>query len=387
VAIRPDGKVVAAGNQMGVQFWDATTGKPFGPLLRHPARVNSLAFSADGKFVITGCRDGKARVFCAAPEVPDDLDRVADWIDVVTGTTLEPHQSEIRVLENPVWLATRERLEQRGGPPQPASDPLPSPKGRLNGLAWTLSQVRLDGVWEEFWSAYESAQVAPHHDSVEVYRAPLAIAERLMAKYPGDPDYRGWVISGTNTLAWRSATDADAKLQDPAQAVELARTLVRVAPNDAACWNTLGAAFYRDGDWSMAIEALRKSNELDAKACLGFNAYFLAMAHWRRGEAAPAKIWFDIARRWHQRTAPADQELGRFRAKAAALFGTGPEADREAESAPADDAAVARLILQADPAATWARAWLGRSTTGVNQANQPRPEAPVPSAPETLVRP
>ena len=90
VAIRADGKVVAVGNQLGVQFWDAATGQPIGPPLRHPAPVNAVAFSPDGRFVVTGCRDGKARLFCEPPDVPDDLDRVANWVEVLTGMTLEP---------------------------------------------------------------------------------------------------------------------------------------------------------------------------------------------------------------------------------------------------------------------------------------------------------
>jgi WD40 repeat protein/serine/threonine protein kinase len=387
LAIRADGKIVAVGNQLAVQFWDTATGLPIGPTLRHPGSVDALAFSPDGKFLLTGCRDGKARVFCEAPEVPDDLDRVANWVEVLTGMTLEPRQGEIQILENAAWLASRERLEHRGGPPESAWDSLAAPAGRPTGLAWALSQVRSDAAWEEFWLAYELSQVAPYHEAVAAYRQPLAIAERLMAKYPADPDYQQMVISGRQTIAWRRATDANPKLQDPAQAVELARIVVRVAPNDAACWNTLGAALYRNGDWSGAMAALRKSNELDAKSYLAFNAYFLAMAHLRRDESALARIWFDIAGRWHHRTAPADEELRRFRAEAAGLLGVGPEADREAEHAPADDATLARLVLQADPTATWARTWLGHSRTGLNHPARPPADAPMPNGPEAFARP
>ncbi len=386
VAIRADGKVVAAGNQLGVQFWDAATGQPIGPTLRHPAPVNALAFSPDGKSLLTGCRDGKARVFREAPEVPDDLDRVASWVDVLTGTTLEPRQSAIQVLENPAWLASRERLEQRGGPPGSVRDLLAAPEGRPTGLEWALSQVRLDGVWEEFWLAYELAQVAPHDEATEMYRQPLAMAERVTAKYPGDADYRGWVISGTNNTAWRGAIDPDSKLRDPAQAVELALALVRRAPKDAACWNLLGVALYRNGDWSAAIEALRKSNELDAKSTLGLNADFLAVAHLHQGDIVQARIWFDIADRWHHRAAPSNR-MRYFHDEAAALLGLGREADRQPEHAPADDATLAGMILKADPTATWARTWLGRSTTGPNHPAGPPPAAAMPNGPDALGRP
>ncbi len=387
LAMRADGKVIAAGNQLGVQFWDAATGQPIGPTLRHPAAVNALAFSPDGKFLLTGCRDGKARVFRQAPEVPDDLDRVANWLEVLTGMTLEPGQGEINVLENAAWLASRKRLEQRGGPPESAWDSCAALEGRRTGLEWALAQIRSDGVFEEFWLAWELARVSSYHEAVAVYRQPLAIAERLLAKYPGEPDYLGWVLSGPNRTAWQCATDPDPKLRDPAQAVELARIVVRVARKEAACWNTLGAALYRNGDWSGAIEALRKSNELNAKLILGFNAYFLAMAHQRRGDSAPARIWFDIAGRWHHRTAPLNQELRRFRAEAAGLLGVGPEADREAGHVPADDETLARLVLKADPTATWARMWPGHSRTGLNLPAEPQAGEAMPNGLDAFARP
>ena len=387
LSMRADGKVVAAGNQQGVQFWDTATGQLIGPTLRHPVQVNAVAFSPDGKFLATGCRDGTARIFREAPEVPDDLERVANWVEVLTGVTLEPGQGEIHALENAAWLASRERLEQRGGPPASAWDSLAAPDGGPTDLAWTLEQVRSDGVFEEFWLAWELARISPYHEAVAVYRQPLVIAERLLAKDPGEPDYLGWVISGPNTTAWQCATDPDPNLRDPAQAVELARIVVRVARKEAECWNTLGAALYRNGDWSGAIEALGKSNELNAKPTLGFNGYFLAMAHWRRGESAAARIWFDVADRWHHRVAPANQELRRFRAEAAGLLGVGPESDREVEHTPADDATLAGLVLQADPTATWARTWLEHSRPGLNHSAGPPADAGMPNGPEAFARP
>jgi hypothetical protein len=134
-------------------------------------------------------------------------------------------------------------------------------------------------------------------------------------------------------------------------------------------WNTLGTALYRAADWPGAIEALRRSNELDPDLALGFNAYFLAMAHQQRGEAGPARIWFDVAGRWHRRSAAADAELKQFRAEAAGVLGLGALEAGSQEPASVDDATLARLILQADPAALWARSWLG------DQAMPDGPEA------------
>ena len=307
LAFRGDGKVLAvgsSGNARSVRLWNAATGQPMGPILRHPSVVDALAFSPDGKFLLTGCWDGKARLFCEAPEVPDDLDRVASWVVVLTGMTLEPRQGDIQILDNAAWLASRDRLEQRGGPPVSAWDSHASTEGVPTSFAWTLSNVFSDAGLDEFELACCLLQQGRPDEAVATYMHSLAIDERLMAKYPAEPAYQRMAASGQNDLAWLLATEPDPKVQDPARAVELARKAVRLEPKAGAYWNTLGTALYRSGDWSGSIEALRKSNELDAKSVLGFNAYFLAMAHRRRGESAPARLWFDVAGRWWHHRGP-----------------------------------------------------------------------------------
>jgi WD40 repeat protein/serine/threonine protein kinase len=44
-----------------VKLWDVATGEPVGEPLPHPARVQAVAFSPDGKTMLTGCCDGMAR--------------------------------------------------------------------------------------------------------------------------------------------------------------------------------------------------------------------------------------------------------------------------------------------------------------------------------------
>ena len=85
--------------------------------MTHQGIVFAVAFSPDGTTVITGCWDGTARFWDVATErLPDDLERVANWVEVLTGLTLDESGS-IQILDNPAWLRGREKVKQQGGPP------------------------------------------------------------------------------------------------------------------------------------------------------------------------------------------------------------------------------------------------------------------------------
>ena len=61
---RPDGRAILTGSRDGTaRLWDAATGRPLGPPLAHGDIVFQVAFSPDGRRVLTGGLDGKVRTW------------------------------------------------------------------------------------------------------------------------------------------------------------------------------------------------------------------------------------------------------------------------------------------------------------------------------------
>jgi tetratricopeptide (TPR) repeat protein len=71
VAFSPDGKTVLTGSlDLAARLWDVMTGRPLGPPLEHQSWVRAVAFSPDGKTVLTGGDDRTARLWDATTGRP-----------------------------------------------------------------------------------------------------------------------------------------------------------------------------------------------------------------------------------------------------------------------------------------------------------------------------
>jgi WD40 repeat protein len=71
VAFSPDGKLVLTGSTDNTaRLWEAATGKPVATLSGHTGSVFAAAFSPDGKLVLTGSDDNTARLWEAATGKP-----------------------------------------------------------------------------------------------------------------------------------------------------------------------------------------------------------------------------------------------------------------------------------------------------------------------------
>jgi WD40 repeat protein len=71
VAFSPDGKTVLTGSaDKEARLWDAATGRPLGTPMAHQGMVVAVAFSPDGKTVLTASSDNTARLWDAATGRP-----------------------------------------------------------------------------------------------------------------------------------------------------------------------------------------------------------------------------------------------------------------------------------------------------------------------------
>jgi WD40 repeat protein/serine/threonine protein kinase len=94
-----------------VWVWSVDTCKPLGPPLRFPCRVTAVAFSPDGKRLVTGGADGTARLWELPQPTNLDTDHVQLWVQVLTGAELDSHGVQ-RLLDAKTWRDRRRQLRK-----------------------------------------------------------------------------------------------------------------------------------------------------------------------------------------------------------------------------------------------------------------------------------
>jgi eukaryotic-like serine/threonine-protein kinase len=336
VAFSPDGTIALTGGRDGLaRLWDAATGMALGPPIPHPTEVWSLAFSPDGKSFLTGGLDHEARLFRNVPELPDDLERVATWVEVLTGLALDAGKGTIRVLDNAAWRERREHLEQRGGPPEtgggPRLDPIlfgidPMARGRvlMQRERWDEAEAAFDEVVRarpynvSSWmvrSGFHINRGQLERAAVDFAGAIQALPENFPLRYPqillllnqGDRAglrracsdllaRYGTVTdpSAANTVAWSCALGPDA-VADRDVPVRLAEAALAAYPpaRKSLVMNTLGAALYRAGRFEESIHLLEEGIRKRGGESLPQDWPFLALACHRLGRRAEALRWLN----------------------------------------------------------------------------------------------
>lgn len=164
------------------------------------------------------------------------------------------------------WVLAQEavRLE----PAEPVEEPLPE-----------LPAMNLDPEWIPLSTARQHLQAGQRVEALSILREVLrrdvhhATALTMVATTLADmgrhrdavrllkqlaQDYRqDYVV--LNNLAWVLATAADPALRDPAEAVDLARQALLLAPENYSVWSTMAEAYYRNGRYDLALRAAQQA--------------------------------------------------------------------------------------------------------------------------------
>ena len=249
----PDGKtILTASEDTTARLWDAGTGNPIGPALRHQAPVRRAGFSPDGKTIITKTNDNNPARLWDISLLPDDLPRIATWVEVLTGLELD-EQGAVRVLDNASWLTRHERMQRLGGPPRMGPEPLldpilfgtnPSARGRA------LMDLKR---WDDAEAAFtEAIRSRPFNAAAWVERGRFHVARTQAEKAATDFE-QAYVLNDRDPARVAAIVASEATV----------RRIIAQQPEAAAdLWRLRAAILSERRQWTEAIACYTRSIEV-----------------------------------------------------------------------------------------------------------------------------
>jgi WD40 repeat protein/tRNA A-37 threonylcarbamoyl transferase component Bud32 len=201
VAFRPPrGDVIASGTEdNNVQLYDPLTSEPYALPIEHEGSVISVAFSPDGRTLLTGCQDQYARTW-EIPAAPS-AQEVARHQGRVTALEFGPGAESVLTAGEDGVVRLRSRAGEDLGPPHSHPGPVLSVALSHDGrLAVSGSADGLVRAWDPTAAGSRERIVARHETPVTSLRL-----------RPGDTA----VVSGSED-GWVRVTQLDANAAPPA---------------------------------------------------------------------------------------------------------------------------------------------------------------------------
>ena len=311
VAFSPDGKTVLTGSDdKTARLWDAATGRPIGEPLTHQGSVYAVAFSPDGKTVLTGSGDKTARLWDAATGRPIGeplrtraaVDAVAfspDGKSVLTGSDDKTARlwkvpivgGDAKRLATWIEVVTGEVLEPSGAILKMDAQTWYRRRRQLEELGGPPDETVAFGRRRESWNQL----VAEESEREGQWFAAACHLDRLIASKPTDGSLyvrRGWAHA--NLRQWNKAVD------DYSKAITL-------GADGWETWFRRGEAYRMLSQWNNAVADYTKAITLKAddpeswfsrgEAYFGLRQWDKAIADYTRTiELAP-----DHKRAWYAR--------------------------------------------------------------------------------------
>jgi WD40 repeat protein len=111
VAFSPDGKTLLTGSHDGTaRFWDVESGRQLGPSLRHTDAVLAVAFHPSGQSVATGTKNGRVHQW-HVPASPHEgtVAETQSWVKTQTGLELDLQGAVHPWLTGPIPVISAKR--------------------------------------------------------------------------------------------------------------------------------------------------------------------------------------------------------------------------------------------------------------------------------------
>jgi tetratricopeptide (TPR) repeat protein len=273
VAFSPDGKHIVSGSKNGtIKIWCAGSGKELISVQGHTLRLRSVGFSPDGKRIISSSHDGTLKLWDAATGV-----------EVMT---LRGYGSAIFSPDGKTIAFGTTLLE--------AATP---PNGYGPRRTGADARKQVDELYEEY-GLYEEV--------IEKLNTDKTLAEPVRKVALQIANARLWEDAEKLNQESREVFSSPGRDIDAYQgALEKAEKANRLEPNTPSILTTLGVARYRVGAYEDALEVLKHSEKIIAdlvvlgQSLLGpdpTNAAFIAMAQHQLGRDEDAQAALDRLR-------------------------------------------------------------------------------------------
>jgi len=171
--------------------------------------VFPVKFSPDGKRLLV-CEQVAVRIYNVLAPLPDDLPRLAAWIESSTGLRLD-NRGAIHVLDRTEWLERRRLLDGLGGLTPEDASPRGNPACVRERSRRPRRSLEGTGQWDRARAAYADAiRQRPH-----------------------------------NRSAWRALARLHLEQSHPEQAASTLLEAIRNLPDDTLIWIDLAVAWSR----------------------------------------------------------------------------------------------------------------------------------------------